>query len=278
MFNLMLAPFAACLVLVGIHAYLGIHVLERGIIFVDLALAQLAALGAVSAVLAGFPLHGPQAYAFSLAFTLAGAVVFSFTRARKNGVSQEAVIGIAYVVCAAASVLALEKIPGESQHIKEMLVGNILFVNWRQVMKTLVLYGLIGAFHWRFRERFMLISADVRAAERRGISIRLWDFLFYASFGVVVTSSVEIAGVLLVFSFLVIPAFCAALFARGFSRRLSAGWALGAVTSLGGIYASARLDLPTGAAIVCAFGVLAAICGAVFSITGGAAKAANVIK
>jgi len=263
MVSLMLAPFAACLILVGIHAYLGIHVLQRGIIFLDLALAQLAALGSIAAVLAGYPLHTAQAYIFSLAFTLAGAVIFSLVRMRRSGMSQEAVIGIVYVVCAAAAVLMLEKIPGESQHIKEMLVGNILFVDWAQVLKTLVLYGLIGLFHWFFRKRFMLISSDPHEAEKQGISVRWWDFLFYAAFGVVVTSSVEIAGVLLVFSFLVIPAFCSMLFWSGFARRLAAGWILGALTSLAGIYASARFDLPTGAAVVCAFGLLAAVCGAV---------------
>jgi len=269
MFDLMLAPFAACLILVGIHAYLGIHVLERGIIFVDLALAQLAALGSITAVLAGFPLHTPQSYVFSLLFTLAGAVLFSLTRGKRNGVSQEAVIGIAYVVCAAASVLALERIPGESQHIKEMLVGNILFVSWRQIMETLFLYGLVGVFHWVFRKKIMLISSRPADAEKNGVSIRWWDFLFYAAFGLVVTSSVEIAGVLLVFSFLVIPAFCAMLLVRGFTPRLAAGWTMGVFTSLAGIYASARFDLPTGAAIVCAFGVLAFACIVIASLKPG---------
>jgi zinc/manganese transport system permease protein len=263
MIELMLVPFAACLVLVGIHAYLGIHVVERGVIFVDLALAQIAALGSVCAVLLGLPLHSHDAYFMSLGFTFVGAAVFSLTRFEKSDIPQEAVIGIAYVVAAAASVLVLDRIPGEAQHIKEMLVGNILFTDWKHVAWISALYGAVGLFHYLYRDRFILVSRDPAGAAARGVSVRLWDFLFYATFGFVVTSSVHVAGVLLVFSFLIIPAVCAMMFTKEFGRRLVFAWAAGGVTSLAGLYASGAWDLPTGAALVCCFGLLVIGCGAV---------------
>ncbi len=256
MFELMIPPFIACLILTGIHAYLGIHVVERGVIFVDLSLAQIAALGAIVAVLAGYPIHTTQAYLLSLMFTFIGAAIFSVTRLKERAVPQEAIIGIVYVVSAAASVLVLDKFPSEATHLKEMLVGNILFVNWREIFKTLTLYGAIGAVHFIFRDKFIMISCHPERAAAQGINIRLWDFLFYMTFGFVVTSSVEMAGVLLVFSFLIVPAVCAMLFTKHFGKRLLIGWALGAFASLIGVYASAEFDMPTGAAIVCVFGLL----------------------
>jgi zinc/manganese transport system permease protein len=254
MFELMLTPFVACLILTGIHAYLGIHVIEREVIFVDLALAQIAALGSIFAVLFEFPLHSQSAYFVSLLFTFIGATIFSLTRMRDKTVPQEAIIGIVYVVTAAGAILVLEKIPEEAEHIKYMLVGNILFVNWKDVLKIFILYSLIGIFHYIFRDRFILISTNLDEAERKKIKIKLWDFLFYATFGFVVTSSVEIAGVLLVFSYLIIPAVCAILLAKSLGRRLIIGWVLGTAGSVIGLYTSAKFDLPTGAAIVCTFG------------------------
>ncbi|MGQ9723310.1 MAG: metal ABC transporter permease [Candidatus Jordarchaeum sp.] len=254
MFELMFPPFIACLILTGIHAYLGIHVVEREVIFVDLSLAQIAALGAVFAVLFGFPLHSISAYFVSLLFTFIGATIFSLTRMKDKTVPQEAIIGIVYVVAAATAILVLDRIPQESEHIKHMLVGNILFVNWNDVLKIFILYSLIGIFHYIFRDRFILISVRLDEAQRRKIKIKLWDFLFYATFGVVVTSSVEIAGVLLVFSYLIIPAVCAMLLAKSLTKRLIIGWTLGTIGSVIGLFLSYKLDLPTGAAIVCTFG------------------------
>ncbi|MCB4755834.1 MAG: metal ABC transporter permease [Elusimicrobia bacterium] len=266
MLDLMILPFLACLILTGIHAYLGVHVIERGVIFVDLALAQIAALGSVAAIGWGFSLHTPAAYLMSLGFTFVGAAIFSFTRLKESDIPQEAVIGIVYVVSAAAAVLVLDRIPSEAQHIKDMLVGNILFVDWPHIWRTFLLYSGIGVLHFLFRKRFILISCQPEEAEKKGISIRWWDFLFYMSFGVVVTSSVDLAGVLLVFSFLIIPAVCAILFTKNFGKRLTIGWILGAATSLAGVYASAAWDFPTGAAVVCAFGLLAICCGIVKSL------------
>ncbi len=247
-------PFIASLILTGIHAYLGVHVVERGVIFVDLALAQIAALGAVIAILIGMDPHGEGAYFLSLGFTFLGAGIFAFARTRRGHIPQEAFIGIAYAVASAAAILAMSKATGETEHLKDMLVGNILSVSQFEVGKTAVLYGLIGTFHYIFRKKFLLISTNPAQAEASGISIRFWDFLFYASFGFVVTSSVAIAGVLLVFCYLIVPSVGAMLFADKIGRRLAIGWTMGTLVSALGVYFSVLGDLPTGATIVCTFG------------------------
>src|SRR5512138_3847153 len=252
------APFVASLILTGIHAYLGVHVVERGVIFVDLSLAQIAALGATIALLLpisnGDP-HAGSVYWISLAFTFIGAAIFSTIRVRKARIPQEAIIGICYAVASAAAILAMSKATAESEHLKDMLVGNILAVSWPEVLKTALLYGAIGAFHYIFRSKFLAISMDHRRAEAAGVSVRFWDFLFYASFGFVVTSSVSIAGVLLVFCYLIVPSVAAMLYAESIGRRLAIGWTMGTVVSALGVYASLMLDLPTGATIVCTFGI-----------------------
>jgi zinc/manganese transport system permease protein len=252
----LLWPFMASLILTGIHAYLGVHVVERGVIFVDLALAQIAALGATVAILIGMDPHGLGAYWLSLAFTFVGAAVFAFARTRRGHIPQEAFIGIAYAVASAAAILAMSKATGETEHLKDMLVGNILAVSRHDVEKTALLYGAMGLFHYIFRRRFLLISTDPEQAEAKGISIRFWDFLFYASFGFVVTSSVAIAGVLLVFCYLIVPSVGAMLFADRVGPRLAIGWTMGTLVSALGVYFSVLLDLPTGATIVCTFGAV----------------------
>jgi zinc/manganese transport system permease protein len=251
----LLMPFLASLILTGIHTYLGVHVVERGVIFVDLALAQIAALGATVGVLMGVDPHGSTSYWISLGFTFMGAALFSVARMRRaRGLPQEAFIGIAYAVASAAAILAMSKATHEAEHLKDMLVGNILAVSGGEVGRTALLYGAIGLFQYTFRERFLLISLDPRKAEACGISVRFWDFLFYASFGFVVTSSVAIAGVLLVFCYLIVPSVGAMLFADRIGRRLAIGWTMGTVVSALGVYLSVALDLPTGATIVCTFG------------------------
>ena len=255
-----LAPaFVASLILTGIHAYLGVHVVERGVIFVDLSLAQIAALGATVAIFLpashGDP-HSPIVYWISLAFTFIGAFVFSTVRSQRARIPKEAIIGICYAVASAAAILAMSKATSESEHLKDMLVGNILAVSWPEVAKTAVLYGAVGIFHYVFRRRFLAISMDPQRAEAEGVSIRFWDFLFYASFGFVVTSSVSIAGVLLVFCYLIVPSVAAMLYAKSVGRRLAIGWSMGTIVSALGVYLSLKLDLPTGATIVCTFGLV----------------------
>jgi zinc/manganese transport system permease protein len=252
----LLAPFVASLILTGIHAYLGVHVVERGVIFVDLALAQIAALGATVAVVAGMDPHGQTAYWISLAFTFLGAAIFAFARSSRGHIPQEAFIGIAYAVASATAILLMSKAVGETEHLKDMLVGNILAVSWHEVRKTALLYGAIGVFHFLFRKRFLAISMDREKAERNGMSVRFWDFLFYASFGFVVTSSVAIAGVLLVFCYLIVPSVGAMLFADRIGSRLAIGWTMGTLVSALGCYLSVVMDTPTGATIVVTFGAI----------------------
>ena len=253
------APFAASLILTGIHSYLGVHVVERGVIFVDLSLAQIAALGGTIAILLPFTNGDPHStgvYWVSLFFTFIGAALFSTIRIRRARIPQEAVIGICYAVASAATILAMSKATSESEHLKDMLVGNILAVSWHDVFHTAWLYGLIGIFHYIFRKQFLAISMNHAGSELAGMSVRFWDFLFYASFGFVVTSSVAIAGVLLVFCYLIVPSVAAMLYAERIGSRLAVGWTMGTVVSALGIYLSVKLDLPTGATMVCTFGLV----------------------
>lgn len=253
------APFVASLILTGIHAYLGVHVVERGVIFVDLSLAQIAALGATVAVLIpgiGPDPHGPPVYWVSLGFTFVGAAVFATVRAHNSRIPQEAIIGISYAVASAATILAMSRATAETEHLREILVGNILSVSWGEVVSTGLLYAGIGVFHYAFRRPFLRISLEPRQAAADGLSLRLWDFLFYASFGFVVTSSVAIAGVLLVFCYLIVPSVAAMLYADRIGPRLAIGWSMGTVVSALGIYLSVMLDLPTGATMVCTFGLV----------------------
>lgn len=262
----LLPPFAAGLVLTGILTYLGIHVIERGIIFVDLALAQVAALGTTVAFLAGFGLHGPLTYWWSLGFTFLGAAIFTLTRLHRTTIPQEAFIGIVYAVSAAGAILAMSKAPEGTEHLKDMLVGNILTVSWADIGKIFVLFLCVGVFHWILRDRFLLISLEQKRAVTQGINVRLWDFLFYLSFGVVVTSSVAVGGVLLVFSYLIVPAVTATLFTQSIGPRLLMGWGLGTLASAGGVALSYFFDLPTGATIVCTFGAVLLACGLIRTV------------
>ena len=253
--SLMWFPFLMCLVLTGIHAYLGFHVIAREVVFVDIALAQIAALGATAAFLVGYEIETWESYLTGLGFTVLGALVLALTRSRTRQVSHEAVIGVVYAVSSAGAVLLADRSPHGAEHLRGMLVGSILSVGGPEVAKVAVLYALVGLFHWLCRRPFFLISTDPDRAYREGWHVRVWDFLFYASFGVVVTSSVRIGGVLLVFSYLIVPALAGILLASRIGTRLAVGWTFGAGVSVVAMLASAVLDLPTGATVVCAFGV-----------------------
>ncbi|HYS18791.1 MAG TPA: metal ABC transporter permease [Candidatus Binatia bacterium] len=262
------APFLACLVLTAVHVYLGLHVLARGVIFVDLALAQVAALGVTIAFLAGHAIQSEAAYWYALAFTLGGAALFAASRTRRSPVPQEAIIGIVYAVSAAAAVLVVDRAPQGSEHIKQILVGSILTVTPAEVGMLALLYAPIGVLHWLVRRPLLEISFDPEGAGARR-AVRVWDFVFYASFGVVVTSSVRLAGVLLVFAYLVVPATAAAALARSARGRLVVGWALGVLVSAGGLTASWTWDLPTGATVVVAFGVVLASVALALAVRAG---------
>jgi zinc/manganese transport system permease protein len=253
------APFAAALVIAGIHTYLGVHVVERGVIFVDLSLAQIAALGSTIPLLLPFTdgdPHGPWTYWISLLFTFIGAALFATVRSKKARIPQEAIIGICYAVASAGAMLAMSKASAESEHLKGMLVGNILAVSWAEVRETAILYLIVGLFHYIFRRQFLAISMDHDNAESRGLNVKFWDFLFYASLGFVVTRSVSIAGVLLVFCYLIVPSVAAMLYSTHIGKRLAIGWTMGTVVSALGIYFSVSLDLPTGPTMVCTFGLV----------------------
>src|ERR1051325_9580660 len=275
-FQLLLPAFVASLILTGIHAYLGVHVVERGVIFVDLSLAQIAAFGATIAILlpmTGGDPHDPFVYWVSLAFTFLGAAVFSAIRLKRARIPQEAIIGISYAVASAASILAMSKATSESEHLKDMLVGNILAVSWEEVLKTAVLYAVVGAFHYAFRRQFLAISMAHNQRDGEAtldhLNVRWWAFLFYASFGFVVTSSGSIAGVLLVFCYLIVPSVAAILYSEHIGRRLAIGWTMGTVVSALGIYLSVKLDLPTGGTMVCTFGLVLILMAAVRPLRGG---------
>ncbi|MBM3890330.1 MAG: metal ABC transporter permease [Verrucomicrobia bacterium] len=248
-------PLFACLTLPWLLVYLGLHVVQREIIFVDLALAQVAALGTCVAMFAGCDLHSWQSYAWSAAFTIVGAVLFTLTRSRHHRVPQEAIIGIVYVVAAAAGILILTQTAGGKEELQRSLVGELLVVPPDEVLKTVALYAAIGAAHYAFRRQFLAISLDHETAARNGLSVPWWDFLFYVLFGFAVTSFVHIGGVLLTFSYLIVPAVCANYLAESWRGRLVIGWVTAAVASLAGLGLTPMLDLPIGATIVCVLGL-----------------------
>jgi zinc/manganese transport system permease protein len=257
MLDLMLPPLAACMIIVAIHSYLGLHIIAREVIFVDLSLAQMAALGSTVAILAGLEPGSASAYAYSLGFTTLGAAIFSLTRTSEKGrVPQEAIIGIVYVVASAAAILVADRAPRGGEAIKDILVGSLLWVTWPTILKLAGAYALLGLFHYLLRRRFLTISFEPEAALAKGWKIRWWDFWFYLSFGVVITLSVPIAGVLLVFSFLVVPAAVAFQFTTRQRGLALVSWGAGVLASAGGLALSFRYDLPTGPVIVCAFGAL----------------------
>ncbi len=249
----MMWPLAACLVLTGIHVYLGVHVIARKVIFVDLALAQIAALGTVIGVLLGYEVgrDATSIYFYSLAFTIFGAFVFSVTKMKGEKVPHEAIIGIVYAVTFAATILVLSRSALGPQELDHIIKGELLWVQSATVIKTAIIYSLVGLFHFIFRKQFMAISFDSVKAEEDGINVRLWDFLFYMSFGFVITSSVAIAGVFLVFSYLVIPAVGAMLLSDKLSTRLIIGWIGGAIISFLGVKLSWDTGLPTSPLVVC---------------------------
>jgi zinc/manganese transport system permease protein len=260
--EVLLPAFVACLVLTGIHTYLGLHVVSRGVIFVDLALAQIAALGATFAFLLGYEPHSNQGYFYSLLFAVIGAAVFSISRLKDQRIPQEAIIGVTFAVASAAAILISDRAPHGAEHVEAMLTGAILWVPWPTILKTAAIYSIIGFFHWIYRSRFLVISLEPEKAVARGWNIRWWDFLFYTSFGLVITSSVAMAGILLVFSFLVIPTVIAMLFARSIGGRLAIGWTVGTLVSVIGLWLSYSQDFPSGPAVVVTFGcalILAAV-------------------
>jgi zinc/manganese transport system permease protein len=267
----MLAPFVACMVLVAIHSYLGLHVIAREVIFVDLSLAQMAGLGSVVALLYGVAPDSQTAFVSSLVFTCIGAALFALTRSRGKGrVPHEAIIGIVYVVASAAAILVADRAPRGADAIHDVLEGAIIWITWPTIIKKGVAYAALGLLHFFLRKRFLSISFHPEEAERQGWNIRVWDFLFYVSFGVAVTMSVPVAGVLMVFTMLVVPAVVAFMFSRDVRKMVFISWGAGALASLAGLWASYVGNFPTGPAIVCMYGLVLVVAGVLRKLGVGA--------
>lgn len=262
-------PLAACLLFPPLLVYMGLHVVKREVIFVDLALAQVATLGTCVALLMGYHFDDRPTFWISLAVTFVGAAFFSWSRSRKKGpVPQEAIIGITFVVAAAGVILLLSRVAGGKEELEHLLTGDILNVTKGEIGQRTLLFLALAGFYAAYHKKFVFISSDPEAAFDSGMKVRLWDFLFYAAFALVVVSFVRIAGVLLTFAYLIVPAVCGTMLAQAWMKRLVIGWIVAVIASLLGLWASYQMDLPTGAAIVCAAGVLLAVVSVVASVRG----------
>ncbi|MGE3263266.1 MAG: metal ABC transporter permease [Bacteriovoracia bacterium] len=237
------APIALAVLLVAIHSYLGLHVLERGVIFVDISLAQVAALGGTLSLYLTPEEGGPAHLLCSLFLCLFVAFLLALLRHYERKISQEVLIGITYALASGALILVADRLPHGTEHLKEALVGNILFVTWPKVLETLAVYSVVGAIHYLFRKQFW-------ACSRGELTSLVWDFLFYLLFGIVITFSTAHAGVLVVFSILVVPAALACRLVQGLRAQLLLAWAIGVSEILVAFLLSYRLDLPAGASVV----------------------------
>jgi zinc/manganese transport system permease protein len=264
MIEIMLPAFVASIILLAMHAYLGIHVIARGVIFVDLALAQVAAMGWAAANLGvshwlqesfGIP-EDAGGYLIGVGATFIAAALFSISRFEHKYVPQEALIGIVFVVASAITLLLAAFGPRGHEDVEQLFTGTLLWVSWPQIIRVLAAYLLIGGIHYALRHRFLTISLEPEKATAQGWAIRWWDFLFYALFGIVVTYSVSIAGILVVFSFLVIPAVIAFLYASTPHKLLPIAYVAGTLATLTGLALSFQFDLPTGPIIVCSFALV----------------------
>jgi len=259
-------PLVASLLFPPLLVYLGLHVVKREVIFVDLALAQVATLGTCVALLMGHHFDDRITFWISLGVTFIGAAFFSWTRSsRKAAVPQEAIIGITFVVAAAGVILLLSRVAGGKEELEHLLTGDILNVTRGEIGQRALVFGAIAAFYAAFHRRFALISETEYGEPINGLNVRLWDFLFYASFAIIVVSFVRVAGVLLTFAYLIVPAVCGTMLAGGWARKLIIGWIVAVTASLVGLWSSFKLDLPTGAAIVVASGLVLAVVGTVVS-------------
>jgi len=265
---IMFAPFVACLTIVGIHVYFGIHILKREIIFIDIAMAQIAALGGtISMILpvdvssawgiVSYTAHegGATAYILSLVLVFIAAAVFALLKSEKIFVSIEALIGITFAIATTGAVILIDLGAGGEVHVKEMLIGSILWVKWSEILKAFIVYSVIGALHYKFRDKVLPISEDYQKAKERGINVRLWDFFFYFTLGIVVTHAVKIGGILVVFAFLIIPASISVLFSQNWSTRIIIGWAVGTLVTTFGLYFSWTMDVPSGPSVILFLGV-----------------------
>ncbi len=276
--DIMAPAFFECLILVGIHSYLGLHVIKRQVIFVDLALAQVAALGTTVGFLFGILPGTTGAYWFSLGFAILGAAIFSLLRFRNEKIPQEAIIGLVYALAAAIAILVIDKAPHGAEHIKELLTGSILWVKWTTIEHAAIVYAAVGVFHFIFRNKFLLISNNPEQAYQQGLSVRFWDFLFYVSFGIVITHSVGTAGVLMVFVFLVVPAITSIMITDVLWKQLAIGWSMGLVVSVLGLYISYVADLPSGPTVVTFYGTMLLVVALVLFVVKAPSRSRALFK
>ena len=240
-------PFFGCVILILIHAYFGVHILERGVIFLDLSLAQFIAVGIALSFFVG---DNPSSrYLYAGAFAVIGASILSFSKKIACFVNIEAFIGVLYVFSLAVSILFLDRTPHGLEEFKSILNGNILWMTREDLLKACLLYAGIGCFHLLFWKKFIALSYG-------GGKGFLWEFLFFLSFALVLVSSIQIAGILQVFSFLVIPALIGRLYTRDPAKILLKGWAIGLAVSLFGVSLSYELDIPTAPLIVASLSVI----------------------
>ena len=248
----LIPPFLMCLVLVGIHCYLGIHVLKRGVIFIDLSLAQVASLGSTVALMFHLEHHSFGSYSVSLGCTFIAALYFAWGKKHEKVIPQEVLIALVYALSSSLVVLVINSLAHGAEHIKDILVGKILWVSYDDVFKTAAIYSVVAGIHYKFRRQMMAVS-DSHSEDSEGSDGLLWDFLFFALFGVIITSSVGVAGILLVFSFLVVPALISMKFFHSTKSQLLAGWGIGTLLCTLGLFISYMMDLPAGAVMVVVF-------------------------
>jgi len=269
----MLPPFAACLTLIGLLGYFGIHVLKRGIIFIDIAMAQIATLGITFAYVLKIDPESFWTYPISLVFVIIAAYIFSTLKCKNPRICIEAIIGISYAVATTAAVILIDKAAGSDEHIKEMLIGSILWVQWIDILKTLLVFFFFFFIHYFFWNKFLPLSEDYEKAIKKGMNVRLWDFIFYVTLGIVVMHAVRIGGILIVFSFLIIPSSISALFSSKWFSRILVGWIIGTIVSIIGLYLSWKFDVPSGPAVVLFLGLFLVV--AIFSKSTGLVKSST---
>ena len=253
-------PFAICLLLVGVLSYFGNHILKRGIIFIDIALAQIAALGTMIGILIGLNAESMTITFFSLGFTMLVVSMFPLLKSEKEGIPIEAVIGVTYGLSLALSITLAEKIPGGSNFIKETFTGNILWTTWREVYVSFALFFAVGVVHVIFRKKFIDLSSN-NAGYMSKTEFMLLDFLFFISFAIVVVKAVTIGGIFVIFAFLIAPASIAAIFGDTWRTKVLISWGAGFVGAVLGIFFSYQFDLPNGPTIVVALGGCLIIAG-----------------
>ena len=249
------APITVSILLAGMLSYFGNHILTRGIIFIDIALAQIAALGTMIGLLVGFADGSAAVQIISLIFTLAIISIFALTKFEKQIIPQEAIIGIIYGLGLGIAMLLAEKIPGGSNYITKTITGNILWVTWGDVISVAILFIIVAILHLFLRKQFIKISESKENLPFSIQKVRIYELIFYITFGIVVVKAVPIGGIFMIFVLLIAPTAMATLFTQKWLNRFIWSWIIGIIGSFIGIYISYQLNISNGPAIVCLLGI-----------------------